>query len=81
MRYENQLAHNPGTPNATGAVAMTVALNEISRIGIEIIEEYEKSLALECYDALKELGVEIYIERNQISTVIPFNVPGMHWLR
>lgn len=45
LRYDNQLAHDPGTPNALGAVAMAFALEALQEIGIEKIELHEKRLA------------------------------------
>lgn len=77
LRYKNQLAHDPGTPNAAGAVAMSRALDKLKEIGIENIEEYEKRLTQKAFDYLKQnKNVEIYINEKNLSTVIPFNIKG-----
>ena len=54
MRYKNQLAHDPGTPNAVGAVSMAIALNQLEKIGIKKIEAYESALAREAFDAMEK---------------------------
>jgi len=77
LRYENQLAHDPGTPNAVGAVSMGLALSELQKIGIEKIEQYEKELTAEAYKGLMEInGVKVLVGKGQLSTVIPFVVEG-----
>ncbi|EKE11072.1 MAG: hypothetical protein ACD_15C00141G0005 [uncultured bacterium] len=78
LRYRNQLAHDPGTPNAVGAVAMAVALRELKKIGLEKIESYEKYLAKKLFDYMKtNSNIELYVSENQLNTVIPFNIRGI----
>ncbi|MBU0597973.1 aminotransferase class V-fold PLP-dependent enzyme [Patescibacteria group bacterium] len=77
LRYKNQLAHDPGTPNAVGAVSMAIALNQLEKIGIEKIEAYESDLAREAFDALKKNErVCLLVRSNHLSTVIPFVIEG-----
>jgi cysteine desulfurase / selenocysteine lyase len=75
LRYKNQLAHDPGTPNAVGAVSIALALKQLKEIGIEKIEKYEKNLSQELFDYMKSNPkVELYIDEKKLNTVIPFNI-------
>jgi len=77
LRYKNQLAHDPGTPNAVGAIAMASALEKLEDIGIENVEQYETVLAQKVFDALKDNpNIELYVSDKHLSTVLPFNVIG-----
>lgn len=78
LRYKNQLAHDPGTPNAIGAVAMAIAIKELEKIGIENIEQYEKTLTRKLYDYLRtNPKVELFVSEKHLNTVIPFSIKGM----
>lgn len=77
LRYENQLAHDPGTPNAIGSVAMMAALRELEKIGIENVETYEKRLTKRAYDYLKTNSkIEIYVNENHLNSILSFNITG-----
>ena len=77
LRYKNQLAHDPGTPNAVGAVAMASAITKLEEIGIENVNKYETSLTKKAFDALsKNPKVELYVSKKHLNTVIPFNIKG-----
>lgn len=77
LRFETELAHDPGTPNAVGAVAMAAAIEEISKIGLETIFGHEQSLAVRAHEGLSSIpGVELYVKRERLGTVIPFNLKG-----
>ena len=72
LRYKNQLAHDPGTPNAVGAVAMASAITKLEEIGIENVNKYETSLVKKALDALsKNPKVELYVNKKHLNTVIP----------
>ena len=78
IRYQNQMAHDPGTPNAIGAVSMASALKKLSDIGIKNIEEYEKSLVEFVFDELSQIkGVELYVKKKFLSSIITFNIKGL----
>jgi cysteine desulfurase len=78
LRYENNLAHDPGTPNAVGAISMAAALEELDRIGTSKIEHYEKGLTKKAYDALSKVkGVNLLVRKKQLSTIIPFVIEGV----
>lgn len=77
LRYENQLAHDPGTPNAVGAVSMGIALEELKKIGLDKIEEYETGLTRLAYQELEKIdGVKLLVSKKHLSTVIPFVIEG-----
>jgi len=77
LRYKNQLAHDPGTPNAVGAVAMSLALKKIEKLGIKNIENYEKKLTQKLFCYLEQNSkIELYVNKKQLNTVIPFNIKG-----
>ncbi len=78
LRYENQLAHDPGTPNAVGAVTMAAAINILQKIGLKKVEKYEKKIARKIFDHLaKKKEVDLYVTRKVLNTVIPFNLRGV----
>lgn len=78
IRYQNQMAHDPGTPNAVGAISMAAALKKLSNIGIGNIEQYEKSLVDYVYDELKKMPhVQLYVKREHLSSIITFNIEGL----
>ena len=77
LRYKNQLAHDPGTPNAVGAVAMAVALNQLKAIGINNIEKRETDLAKRAYNSLKvNKNVHLLVKENHLSTILLFTIEG-----
>jgi len=77
LRFKNQMAHDPGTPNAVGAVAMGIAFKKLKEIGLENIEKYESGLAIKLYDYLaSNPKVELYVSKKQLGTIIPFNIKG-----
>lgn len=77
IRYKNQMAHDPGTPNAIGAVAMMYAVRELEKLGLENIEKYEKKLTKKLFRYLKSNPrIELYVSGEHLSTILPFNVRG-----
>lgn len=78
LRYRNQLAHDPGTPNAVGAVSLALALTKLKEIGLENIEQYEKQLTQKLFDYMKSNPkVELFVSEDHLNTVIPFRIKGM----
>lgn len=77
LRYKNQLAHDPGTPNAVSMIAMAEALKQIKKIGIKNIEKYELSLTRQVFDALEQIpNIELYVNKKHLNTIISFNIRG-----
>lgn len=80
IRYNNQLAHDPWTPNAIWAITMASALKQINKIGFNNIEKYEKCLAEKLYDYMQNNPkIDLYVNKNHLSTVIPFNIKDKKW--
>lgn len=78
IRYENQLAHDPGTPNAIAAITMAAAMKVLEKIGLDNVEKYEKSLSEKMFTHLQgKKEVELYVDRETLNTVIPFNIKGI----
>ena len=78
LRYDNQLAHDPGTPNALGAVSMAVAIKKLEEIGLTAVEGYERSLAREAFQYMKTNNkIELYVKENHLNTVVAFNIKGV----
>lgn len=78
LRYKNQLAHDPGTPNAIGSVTMALALMQLKKIGIDKVNHYESMLTNKLYDALKKnQNVEMFVRKEKLGTVIPFRIKNM----
>lgn len=77
IRYRTQQAHDPGTPNAVGAIAMAEALRVIREdIGYERIAENERSLYEAFYAQFS--GSENIRFFNFPSVTVPFDIPGLH---
>ena len=68
-----------GTPNITSVVAFGAAIDLIKDIGLENIAEWENDLLSYATDKLKQIaGLKIYGEASAKSSVISFNIDGIH---
>ncbi|MBU0585977.1 aminotransferase class V-fold PLP-dependent enzyme, partial [Candidatus Micrarchaeota archaeon] len=77
LRYKNQLAHDPGTPNAIGSVSMAIALKQLSALGVKNVEKYETALTMRAYQEMKKnKKIKLLVKEKHLSTVIPFVVEG-----
>lgn len=77
-RFYTERAHDPGTPNAMGALSIAKAMEIIEKIGRERIAEYEHQLVEYAFMGLKKIpGVRVHISGDYIAHVIPFDVEGM----
>lgn len=72
-----------GSPNVVGGVALAIVLEYLNKLGMDRIEEYEKSLTSYTLQKLKEIeGITIYGENdpqrldNRVG-VITFNLKGI----
>lgn len=75
LRYKNQMAHDPGTPNAVGAIGMAIALRKLKKIGIKNVESYERKLTNLAFEALrKNPKVILYVDKKHLNSIIPFNI-------
>ncbi len=83
LRYKNNQAHDPGTPNFVGARALHYAINELEEIGLENIKEYEHALVRSAFEGLSNIKkVKTYVGRNADGTfdrsLITFNIKGFN---
>ena len=68
-----------GTPNVSGAIAFGVALDYLNSIGFDNIDSYESSLLEYATTKLKTIqGLKIYGDFIKKTSVISFNVDGIH---
>lgn len=68
-----------GTPNISGVIGLGVALNYMKTIGLESIQEYEKSLLVECTNQLQEIPeLRIIGTANEKASVISFTLQNIH---
>ncbi len=68
-----------GTPNISGVIAFGRALDYLNEIGLEKIENYENDLLNYANSKLKQIeGLKIYGESKNKTSVISFNIEGIH---
>lgn len=68
-----------GTPNITGVIAFGAAIDLIKETGLKNIAEWEHQLLHYATSKLKEIpGIRIYGEAPEKSSVISFNIEGIH---
>jgi len=68
-----------GTPNVCGGIAFGAAIDYMNSIGLELISSYEQELLSYATEALNSIdGVRIYGPKTQKTSVISFNVKGIH---
>lgn len=69
-----------GTPNISGAIGLGMAVKYLQKIGIENIEEWEKTLLRYALSKLKEVeGIKIYnTGPTKSSGIISFNLKKIH---
>jgi len=81
-RLSTVQTHDPGTPNAPGAVAIAAAMDVIESLGYPTIEAYEAGLAQKAYEGLAEIaekGVQGYVPRERLGSVLPFTIQGVDY--
>jgi cysteine desulfurase/selenocysteine lyase len=71
--------YEAGTPNITSVIAFGAAIDLINETGLQNIAEWEQSLLEYATSKLKEIpGIRIYGEVPEKSSVISFNIDGIH---
>ena len=76
-RFYTEQGQDCGTPNALGAIAIARAIQILEELGKEQIAEYERSLIRYTFEELECIpGVILYIRKNSLGHVIPFDVEG-----
>jgi len=67
-----------GTPNIAGAIGLAKAINYLEKIGMDKIEEKEKTLTKYAFEKLKKIeGIRIYTPKDSAG-IISFNIEGIH---
>ena len=68
-----------GTPNIAGVIAFGKAIDYLNEVGLDKIEQYEKSLLDYANSKLKKIdGLKIYGDSKNKTSVISFNIDGIH---
>jgi len=68
-----------GTQNVAGAIGLARAIDFVNEIGYKNIEKHDKELCLYARKKLEKLPyIEIYAPKGCISSVLSFNVKGLH---
>ena len=68
-----------GTPNIAGCIAFGAAIDYINSIGLDKINSYENHLLQYATDKLNSIeNIKIYGESDNKTSVISFNVKGIH---
>ncbi|RCJ23084.1 aminotransferase V [Nostoc sp. ATCC 43529] len=76
-RFYTERAHDPGTPNAMGAIAIAKAIQIIEGLGRSRIAQYEHSLVEFTFTRLASIpGVKVHIGGDNLAHVIPFDIEG-----
>ncbi|MBD2415343.1 aminotransferase V [Nostoc calcicola FACHB-389] len=76
-RFYTERAHDPGTPNAMGAIAIAKSIQIIEALERSRIAQYEHSLVEFTFTRLQNIpGVKVYILGDNLAHVIPFDIDG-----
>ena len=68
-----------GTPNICGGIAFGIALDYMNSIGFEAIRNYENELLKDATEKLLQIeGLKIYGNTSEKTSVISFNIEGIH---
>lgn len=68
-----------GTPNVAGVIGMAAAARYISDIGYDAIHEHEKEMFLYATNKMEKIsGMEIYGPKDDPTSIISFNIKGIH---
>jgi len=68
-----------GTPNIAGGIAYGVAIDYLNSVGFEAIQSYENELLVYATKKLLEIdGLKIYGSASDKTSVISFNIEGIH---
>ncbi|MCY6369104.1 aminotransferase class V-fold PLP-dependent enzyme [Clostridium ganghwense] len=78
---ETPLKDEAGSPNVMGVVALAVAIETLTSIGMKNLEAHENTLTHYTLDKLKEIpDIKIYYSKSNIKeriSVIPFNIENI----
>jgi cysteine desulfurase / selenocysteine lyase len=76
-RYLTERAHDPGTPNAMGPIALAKAMDVLDDVGRDRISDYEHDVVHHAYQRLAGVpGLRMYVRSKLLGHVIPFDLEG-----
>ncbi|MDH4274561.1 MAG: aminotransferase class V-fold PLP-dependent enzyme [Gammaproteobacteria bacterium] len=76
-RYFTERAHDAGTPNAMGPMALVKAMDVYDRIGLPSVVAYEHALVCYAYHKLNAIpGIRMHVPPDRIKHVIPYDLDG-----
>jgi len=76
-RFTTVQSHDPGTPNAMGALAIASAIDVLADLDYNKIQGYESVLVKEAWDGLCAIsGVQAHVPREKLGSVLPFDISG-----
>lgn len=68
-----------GTPMIAEAIGLGVAVDFLTEIGMEHIEQHDRKLAAYAYEELSKIaGVTIYGSKENRTSLVTFNIDGIH---
>ena len=77
----NELPHKfeAGTPNIAGTIGLAAALDYVSEIGLDAIQQHEKSLLDYSTEKLLEIdGLRIIGTASEKASILSFDIEGLH---
>ncbi|MBI2436476.1 MAG: aminotransferase class V-fold PLP-dependent enzyme [Candidatus Magasanikbacteria bacterium] len=75
---KTNLLHDPGTPNAVGAIAMSTALQKLTELGLKNIHTHEYKITKKIFDYLKtNPQVTVYTKEEHLNSIITFNIKDL----
>jgi cysteine desulfurase/selenocysteine lyase len=77
----NELPHKfeAGTPNISGGICLGVAVDWLSKLDLQKLEQYESELLDYATNRMKEIeGVKIYGEAKNKCSILSFLIDGLH---
>lgn len=81
VTYEDApIKFEAGTPNVEGAVGLSVAIDYLSKLGMNSVLSHERQLVKYLLENLKGSSIEIYGPKNadNITGILSFNIKGIH---
>lgn len=69
----------PGTPNVAGVIGFGAALDFVTELGVEAIDEHERGLASDADDRLSAVpGVQVRSRAKKRAGIVSFTIEGVH---
>jgi len=76
---EPPIKFETGTPNISGVVGLSAAMDYLSKVGMENVEKHENVLTKHAIEKLGDVdGMKLYGPRKARSGIVSFNLKGAH---